>query len=407
MNSGKTVKIFIETAVVSSIAMGAAYYFKSDDPLWLEGEVGYFHVILAVFTLFYGFVAGAFLIFVYAASLILFYDPFPYKHFLWYVLFMLIYSEFHFLWTKRIDKISELNSYINEKLNRISQEFLLLKVSYDQVVKNYIFRQVDLRSLLAKIKEKLKGGHENVYQWLLSLIKTTTNIERASLYIREGNKYIEKASIGERVELDEDDPIIKKAMEDRGSVFYTIAETNNTKYKAVIPVYDSVDAKPTALFLVKDIPFLFLNVDNLTLLGLILNYFFEDIKIYQGGYSFTWKLENCQELFYEINKMYKLWKKLKIESTLVKISIKSADWRETIEELIEKGRRNLDVFCSDGSGNVFVLLPFTSTEGAIVYKERIYSYIREILKGDLLDVLDFEIIPLKMELEQITKEVFT
>lgn len=406
MRLGKTVKIFIETVTVSSIAIGVAYYFKSEDPLWLEGEVSYFHVILAVFTLFYGLWAGIFLVFVYAASLVLFYDSFSYKHFLWYLLLMLIYSEFHFFWTRRIDKLSELNSYINEKLNRISKEFLILKASYDQVVKNYIFRPVDLRSLIIKIREKLRDEHENVYQWLLSLIKTTTDVERASLYIREGNKYVEKASIGDRVELDEKDPIIKKAIEEQGSVFYTVAETSNTKYKAVIPVYDSADAKPKALFLIKDIPFLSLNVDNLILLSLILNYFFEDIKIYKEGYSPSYKLKDCQELFYEINKMYKLWKKLRIESTLVKISIKSTDWRETIEELIEKGRRNIDVYCSDGSGNVFVLLPFTSMEGAVAYRGRLSSYIGEILKKDVSDLLDFKIIPLRKELEQIIKEVF-
>ena len=407
MNSKKIAKTFIETALVSLISVAFAYYFNPNDPLWLKGEVSYLHVILAVFTLFYGLVAGVFLVFVYAASLVLFYDPFPHKHFLWYVLFMLIYSEFHFFWTRRIDELSELNSYINEKLNRISQEFLILKASYDQVVKNYIFRPVDLRSLIIKIREKLREGDEDVYQWLLSLIKTTTDVEMASLYIREGNKYIEKASIGERVELDEKDPIIKKAMEEHGSVFYTVSETSNTKYKAVIPVYDSVDKKPTALFLIKDIPFLSLNVNNLILLALILNYFFEDMKIYKEGYSLSYKLKDCQELFYEINKMYKLWKKLRIESTLVKISIKSTDWRETIEELIEKERRKLDVFCSDGSGNVFVLLPFTSMEGAMVYKERLSNRIRELFKKDLSDLLDFKMIPLGMGCKQITEEVFT
>ena len=400
--------ILAEVILISLVGIGISYYFEPKDPLRLKTGRGYFDIIMAVLTLFYGFKAGIILILINSVALLLFYRVFPYKYLLWQMLFMLIYSEFNFFWNKKILRLSEENKYLNEKLDNKAYELFLIKASYDQLVKNYVIKPVSIRSLLGEIKEKFTQKDENIYQWLLFLLGRVGNVEKASLYVREGARFVERANLGERVELDKNDPIVRKALEEKDKLFYTVAESSTSRYKAVIPIFPFDEVEPMALLLIREMPFLSLNRDNLMLLSLILNYFFEEIRVSQEVYPITKEIKCCSErMLYEAKKMYSLWKKMRVESSIIKISIQSTEWFDTLKDFIEKSVRTLDVFCSDGSGRMIILLPLTSVEGAIAAKERLSKLVRETFGKNVQELMDFKIIPVKMEVTKLFEEMLT
>jgi len=409
VSGSSSIKILLaEVILISLVGIGISYYFEPKDPLRLKTGRGYFDIIMAVLTLFYGFKAGMILILINSAALLLFYKVFPYKYLLWQMLFMLIYSEFHFFWNKKILRLSEENKYLNEKLDNKGYEFFLLKASYDQIVKNYVIKPVSIRSLLGEIKERFAQKDENIYQWLLFLLRRVGKVEKASLYVREGARFVERANLGERVELDKNDPIVRKAMEHRNILFHTVAETNATKYKAVIPVFPFDEVEPMGLLLIREIPFLSLNRDNLMLLSIILNYFFEEIRVFQEVHPLRQEIKCCSErMLYEAKKMYSLWKKMRIESTIMKISVRGTEWFDTLREFIEKNVRTIDVFYSDSSDIMLILLPLTSLDGAIAAKDRLSKLARETFGKKVQKLLDFKVIPVKMEVKKLFKEVLS
>jgi hypothetical protein len=176
-------EIFIFTLVLLFIGM----YTNPSDPLFIESKFGYLFYLLPllVFTLYYGLVAGIISFFTVVLMAFFFYKEFPTVYILWLFLFVLVASEFNYYWSENVKKVEDKFKYADGKLRDLARELMLLKISHDQLEKQYIIKPISIREVIYQIKQKIisKSNFEEneIFNMLMNLLIQSFNIEKAAL----------------------------------------------------------------------------------------------------------------------------------------------------------------------------------------------------------------------------------
>jgi len=222
----------------------------------------------------------------------------------------------------------------------------MLKISHNQIEKNYVLKPLSIRSVLKEIRQMIIRKDPDIFKNFLMLISRFTNVDSGSLYIKKGNKFVEVATIGEGIALDMKDPLVKKAFEDRKAVYVSISQLKDpgrSKYLSVVPVTD-MDGNINGIMLITKMPFLSLNRDNLLSISVFLTYLFDEIFLSHSTDSLMKKFPQIPSYFIkELDKLIRLAGKYRIHSVIVVFYLKKEDFMEAIFEQIERNLRGLDL----------------------------------------------------------------
>lgn len=405
--------LLVEVLLFFGAIFSSGYFLNNRDPLSIHGNASYFLIFLAVVTLYYGIFAGITGIILSGPLLYIFYKPFPLNFFLYNLLMILIFGEFHFYWIRTIKNVEEKNEYIEEKFEELRKNYFFLKLSYDQIEKSYITKPVTIRGEVQRLK-KMIVGEKASYQDLLSIIAQLFSIERASLYV-SGSPMANVANIGEAIKLDMDDPLVMKSLEEgeygKESISYLPSilgekEGNGSEYLAVIPVVlrDSVKA----ICLINQISFTEYTKDNLLLMHLFLYYSFQLMETLGSmGKDAIGVIDTLgMDFTAELDRLYKIWKKFRIESTIVAYTLDPEESRGKLFSFLEDKVRSLDMVSCFGDTNVIlVLLPFTPVSGAKIFVQRIDSDISGIMGKTFQNRITKEILMVDREPENLKADI--
>ncbi|MBX0310599.1 MAG: PelD GGDEF domain-containing protein, partial [Sulfurihydrogenibium sp.] len=355
---------------------------------FIESKFGYLFYLLPllVFTLYYGLVAGIISFFIIVLMAFFFYKEFPTVYILWLFLFVLVASEFNYYWSENVKKAEEKFKYTSEKLRDLARELMLLKISHDQLEKQYIIKPISIREVIYQIKQKIISNFEEkeIFNMLMSLLVQSFNIEKAALvYVDlEKNNFKIISSTHDDFDFDIKDVLVSKAIEDR-SISYLSKIEEESKYYAVIPVF--ISETQVYLFVIEEIGFLSLNIDTLLTIDLFIYYVISEKLILE-------KIKDIIKQFYmfdidfikEIYRMSEIKKNLGIESSLVIFQIKESIEDENIKNLLRNNLRGLDIMDSlfiqeDNLLIIPILLPFTPISGANSFVERVKNILVENL----------------------------
>ncbi|RZV39269.1 MAG: hypothetical protein EVJ48_04895 [Candidatus Acidulodesulfobacterium acidiphilum] len=368
-----TVEIFIFFAVI----VFSGYFINKHNPLGLKGSVNYFLIFLTVITLFYGIVAGLISLILSLPILLYFYSPFPTNFFLFNLLMVLVFGEFYFYWNRNVKKAEEKSEYVEEKFNELRKNFYFLKLSFDQIEKSYVTKQVTVRGMIQDIKKLFAYG-EKPYSEMVTMLSQLFKIERASLFIKNksGKKYEDVGDVGEPVKFELNDYLLEEAFREKTLTYLPSLlnkdENEHSEYLAVIPVFnlDNLDA----VFLIKEIAFVEYNKENLLLIYLFIFYFFENLKNIKGLSQETKKFIELFDIDFllEIERLHKIWEKFKIESSIVAFYLKDDKYSKDFYSIMEDKVRNLDMIeAVDNYKIAIVMLPFTPKSGCKSFVSRI------------------------------------
>lgn len=378
------------------LIVGISYYFNPNDPFFLKSSIFYIYFIylipLIVFSLYYGFLAGLVYLVLFISSFTLFYKYFPVEISLLSFLALLICSEFYYYWQEKIKTSEEKSKYIERKLRDLSKEFMILKVSHDQLEKQYILKPVSIREIIIQLRQQmLKGKNiDSIFYDLCSLIVHIFNIERAG-FIRISvyeKKYKTIFLTEENFKIDVDDMLIQKALENKSITFLTQIE-KSTKYLAAIPVF--IDEDKAYLFIIEKMDFLSLNLDNLLMISLFIFYIAnEESFIMRNGKVISKYIDFSFEFLKETIRMAEIYEKFKINSTLVIIYVKNYSHKESFYYFIQKQIRGLDtrdkIFIKQKDLLIVpILLPFTPISGAYSFIKRLENEIVENFSRSFLE----------------------
>jgi hypothetical protein len=377
-------EILISTLVLLFIGM----YTNPSDPLFIESKFSYLFYLLPllVFTLYYGLVAGIISFFIIVLMAFFFYKEFPTVYVLWLFLFVLVASEFNHYWSENVKKAEEKFKYTSEKLRDLARELMLLKISHNQLEKQYIIKPISIREVTYQIKQKIISNFEEkeIFSMLMNLLIHSFNIEKAALvYVDlEKNNFKIISSTHDDFDFDIKDVLVSKAIEDK-SISYLSKIEEESKYYAAIPVF--ISETQVYLFIIKEIGFLSLNMDTLLTIDLLLYYIISEKIILEKIKDIVKQFDMFDiDFIKEIYRMSEIKKNLGIESSLVIFQIKESVENENIKNLLRNNLRGLDIMDSlfmqeENFLIIPILLPFTPISGANSFVERIKDILTENL----------------------------
>lgn len=392
-----SLKILVaEVILFLLLIVGISYYFSPNDPFLLKTNVFYIYFIylipLIVFSLYYGFLAGFVYLILFIGSFTLFYKYFPTEIFLLSFLILLICSEFYYYWQEKTKRSEEKYKYIEEKLRDLAKEFMILKVSHDQLEKQYILKPVSIRGIIIQIRQQMleEKNINSVFQNLCSLIIHTFNIERAG-FIRISvyeKKYETIFLTDDDFKIDVDDILIQKALEDKSITFLTYVE-KSTKYLAVVPVF--INENKAYLFVIEKMDFLSLNLDNLLMISLFISYIANEESFIMKNSKLISKYRDFSfEFLKETIRMAEIYENFGLDSSLVVIYVKNYPYKGSFYYFIQKQIRGLDIgdeiyMKQKDLLIVPILLPFTPISGAYSFIKRFESEIVEHFSRSFLE----------------------
>ncbi len=382
--------LLAEIILFSLILFGIGIYTNPADPLFIESKFGYlFYLVpILVLTLYYGLVAGIFMLSFILLFMFFYYKDINIAYILWMSLFTLVASEFNYYWSQNLKKAEERFKYTNDKLRDLARELMLLKISHDQLEKQYVLKPVSIRGLIQDFKEIfIQFKDENLlYKFLLFVATQVYNMESGAIvyYSFKKDKFDVLYSVDEDFKLNPNNILLRKAIE--GNSITSVSQyEQDSEYLAVIPVKIQEDYY---LFIIKKMDFLSLNTDTLLTLNLLMFYILNEkesiLKIRDLILNYK---EFSLEFLKEIYRMYELYKNFNLETSLVVFYVKTDD--KDFPEFLRLNLRGLDLMDTitktDEEYILPVLLPFTPYSGARSFVERINNQIKENYSIEFLE----------------------
>ncbi|WP_456397252.1 PelD GGDEF domain-containing protein [Desulfurobacterium sp.] len=381
------VKFVVGEAVLFFVILTlAGFYFNPKDPLFIHSTVNPFILLELTITLFYGLIGGLVFLIIAVPVFKFIYPQFPLSFFLWTLLLVLIAGEFFSYWKRRIELSEEESTYFKSKLRKQTNDFILLKLSHDQLEKHYIIKPISIRAVLEKIKKELINNREKAFEDLMNLISEAFFVRRGSLYCKsQGTNFKLTASIGEPVDIDMEDPLVKEAIEEGRTVFLSHT-SSQSKYLAVIPVFNIAnDDEIIAFFLIKDLPFRYLNADNILSINVALIWFIAELEKTEMAKDLTSEFGYLPvDFLVEVRTVKILQEKFGTDSYIVVYKI--PENMKDIIQFIQNKIRGIDFLVYHKVSNyyiVYVLLPLSSLSSAEGFSNRISNELKRCFGDEI------------------------
>ncbi len=397
----------LETVALILAYLGIGYLIDPDDICLLNGQVSYVLVFVAVVTLFHGFESGILIVSFLATAMWYFYPFFQYIHFLIIVLMVLIFSEFHYFWTKKIKEAEILANYKESKLNELSRAFYALKISHDQLEKNYVVKPMSIRYSIEKIVnmydeltkiEDIDTKSTLYYENFLKMLEKSFSVQ--SGFVLYLDKRDSKHSLGQKnMQLsystnskrysDEtilDDYLVDRAIDRKQAIYVSddkgdpsMLNGKDSNFLAAIP--SVIDKSVVAVLVIEKMQFMAFNRENLTSVAILLEYF--TLEILEKDILFALdeiSIIPDEKFRYEYTRLKQLYNTFNVNSIVLVLRMKSELQFIIVFEKIKKMLRSLDMVASVYSDNFYyipLLFPLNQKSAALGYLNRLLNSLEE------------------------------
>ncbi len=375
----------LETAALILGFVLLGYWIEPNDPIMVHYEITYVIITLAVVTLFHGAANGLLAIFLVALAMKYFYVHFPIEVFLKLLVLVLIFGEFHYFWNRKIMQNSSQNDYLGKKLDELSNAFYTLKISHDQLEKNYVFKPMSVRNSIRQLKEAYTQN-KDYYQNFLLLLKKSFSVSDAEFCsVRNGKVYAITDKNFTR-EIDKSDPMLEMALVKKTPVYVSSESVeNNSKFLAVVPVVS--ENKVQALLLIKEMPFMAFNKDNLISISILISYFLDELQKWKMLEQEHKHVMEDDAFYYELLRLDTIYKEYDVSSTILVLRTTDRLLAHLFLEKIEDNLRSLDMVSShrfEDKEVISVLFPFADQASAQGFLNRLYKLLK--LEEEAIDI---------------------
>ena len=397
----------VETVVLVLVVLAVARWLHPEDPLLLRAGFPWLWLVSLLVALRYGsllgLLSGAFILGAWA----LFYPhggPFPTLYFAGGLIQTILAGHFGDTWGSRAQRASSLNDYLNDRLVALTNSHYLMRLSHERLEKDLLSRPTTLRDSITELRRLsvssetalavpavAKEGHPlGGASGLLEFVAQACQIEVAALYPVRDNKLDSEAigRIGDPFELEMHDELVMHALN-------TLSVAHLKNEDTVVPVSQylvcaplvSADGELRALLVVKRMPFLSLNFDNLQLLLVLLGYYADGVEHSAFVQRILDSVPNCPyEFALDLSRLARLQQKAGVASSLVALAFPRDEEGDSLFEHVMRRRRSLDVMwpVQTAKQSVLVnLMPATDTTGIDGYLARIEASLTAQFNTDL------------------------
>lgn len=378
----RTKSIYTELAIFGTIIIGIGYLADNTDPLLITGTFDFLLLWLAIITLFYGTGAGLLFWILFVIAGVSFYESAVYTPIiLENLLFVFLFGEFFVFWNSKIDRLNGKNEYLQLRFREISNAFFTLKTSHDQLEKVYILQPASITYVISQILRDEFDNVERFGEKTLKALHKFFHIDDAMIWRFADNKPAQFiASVGDiDKNINLSDEIMKKLFDAYRSVYLKDLKNNDDSeldYICAIPILNRNNDIET-LLIIKTIPFVFYNLDNLLKVEVVFNYFWGEYqkREYLTKEHFHDELEI--NFRYEIRRLQELQQKFDIGSSIYVLKTSDEYCSLEIDSFIKKGMRILDhrmyKVCKEHYIHIF-LFPFEDESGVNGFEKRLVGF---------------------------------
>ncbi|MDF1883902.1 hypothetical protein JHD49_08135 [Sulfurimonas sp. SAG-AH-194-C21] len=399
---------YTETLIMITMYLCIGYLIDSTDICMLNTEVSFILILLAIITLFHGFENGILALSILAIAMGVFYPVFLYIEFLVALMMTLIFSEFHYYWTQKIKTAEIQAKYRGAKLDELSKAFYTLKISHDQLEKNYVIKPMSIRNSIEYIinqkisideDDSIVDKQEEYYNNFLTLLEKSFNVNSALIihkkniddenaYLDESNSLFSYTALCEKrtPQVILEDFLVDKAIGRKTPIYIsddfgepTVTNDINSLYLAAIPALESNKIK--SVLVIERMPFMSFNRENLTSIAILLEYFSIEISkkdLLSKENELT--LVEDEAFAYEFERMKYLYKKFDVNSIILVLRIDNELQATRVYERILKMLRSLDMVTlvtNKGYFYITLLFPLHDKAAALGYLNRLLFTLEE------------------------------
>jgi polysaccharide biosynthesis protein PelD len=407
----------VETVVLVLVVLAVARWLHPEDPLLLRAGFPWLWLVPLLVALRYGSLLGLLSGAVMLGAWGLFYPhggPFPALYFAGGLIQTILAGHFGDTWGSRAQRASSLNDYLNDRLVALTNSHYLMRLSHERLEKDLLSRPTTLRDSITELRRlsvasdmalavpQARNGNESGSEsgsasdalagasGLLEFVAQACQIEVAALYpVRDGKLGTQViAQIGDAFELAPHDELVTHALN-------TLSVAHLKNEDTVVPVSQylvcaplvSADGELRALLIVKRMPFLSLNFDNLQLLLVLLGYYADGVEHSAFVQRILDRVPNCPyEFALDLSRLTRLQQKAGVASSLVALAFPRDEAGDSLFEHVMRRRRSLDVMwpVQTAKQSVLVnLMPATDTTGIDGYLARIEGSLTAQFNTDL------------------------
>jgi hypothetical protein len=316
----------------------------------------------------------------------------PKYYFLGGLATVMLCGEFSSLWLARARRAEGMQSYLNERLDQLTQHYYLLRLSHDRLEQDLIGRPLALRDALQALRRlpddgtALAGASD-----LLRLLSQYCQLEVAAIYpMREGRPADSPvARLGAEFALNRNDALLQHAVANNALTHLQVelpVAVPASDYIVIAPIESGGDT-PIGLLLVKQLPFFALHEDTLQTLNLLLRYYGDGLGRRELLAPVKARFACPDDFAFELMRLWHIRSAMKMDSVLVALEFRPRPGYEDLPAQIQRQQRSLDVSWMirfAGASVLITLMPLASEGSAEGYIARIEQWVLA-LRGDALD----------------------
>jgi len=283
--------------------------------------------------------------------------------------------------------------YLEQRLESLTRVFYITRLSHNRLEESLITRPNDLRSALAAVASELGrhgngGGAGAPLGDLLQVLAHYGRLGAAAVFEMDGDRPRAQASasIGPVFAFDADDALVRAAIEDAQSSYYSVDQVlagQTSAYRLVLPMV-AADGTLLALVVVGEMPLLALEEENLLTLTAMVAYAADALHAARVSHAVLQALPQCPPAFaLEWARLGHLARRAYVQSAWVLLRPDEGADPE-LASLLARMRRGLDRYwelppANGRPGALLALLPLAGSQALEGFHARIDGLCREHL----------------------------
>jgi len=389
-----------EATAIMAIALVLGYAFSPTDPLFLHLAFPYAWILPLILALRYGSLMGLFSAFVMLGGWFILYAGigplpeagsavFPRAFFLGGLLLIFIAGQFGDIWAGRLARANAVNGYLSDRLSALTKNHFLLLLSHEHLENDLLAKPTTLRDTLSQLRRVVLTESERARELpgatqLVELAAHACQLETAALYAVTNDRIANTpaAHVGLPFDLHPHDPLLSICMNRKTLVHLQSPELQDgkkTDYIACVPLLCDTD-ELIGILVVKHMPFLSLNHENLQFLLVLMGYYADGTRQAEATTKILRVIPDCpHEFALDYVRLTRLQRETGVESNIVALRFGKHDMQDVISTHVSRGIRALDVSWPVQTGDsvvLIILMPLSGNNAVAGYLLRVEESMR-------------------------------
>ncbi len=401
--------IALETLVACGAVLAFRLWVEPDDPFGLQAQFPWLWIVPTLLAMRYGTPIGVASVLLLILSWLLLQQhatgsalaDFPREYFLGGLILNLIAGQFSDIWAARTRRLRAVNAYLDERLNTLTKNHFLLRLSHERLEQDLLAKPLTLRETLLRLRELTSVAPASVEEPLpgaydfMQLLGQSCQLEIAAIYPMDANGgpiATPAAIIGSAGELAINDPLVRYSLAQNAlahvqTVAATVETRDASRYLICAPLLASSGPAP-AFVTVERMPFFALNDDTLQLLSVLIGYYADGLQLGAVAREVLERVPACPpEMALDIVRLHRIRASAGIDSSLVALVFESDSASLDMFEQVKRFKRGVDLAWELSSAKhqvLITLLPLAGAAAVEGYLLRIESAMHAQFGADFL-----------------------